>query len=291
MPFLNIKDYIDAMRDGRMVQGHFRKVPGNASVAGWWSDLGMAAGNPMPNYYASVPLKAAILNAPGELGGIFHGTPKTPSELYLADMMVCSPSAGMVGLHRLMDYVMYYPFIDGDDTAEQIMLNHEDDPLLPALPRYTTGGLNAYMVAQAPTVGGGTYTITYKNQTGVTKTSPTNYFTTTGAGMGAVVSAPQPAGGYNRAVEVVLQLGDTITKLLSFTNLTPNGGLCALVLAAPLAQITVSEVNTPAEMSFINMRPGPPRIYDDAYLAFMSNTVASVATGILTGRLNYVWTK
>jgi hypothetical protein len=250
----------------------------------------MAAGNPMPNYYASEPLKAAILSEATRINGIYHGDIKSPYELYLADMMVCSPSSGMVGLHRLMDYVMYYPFIDGDDTDTQVMFNHGDDPLLPALPRYTTGGLNAYLVAQAPTVGGGSYTITYKDQDGATKTSPTNYFTTTGAGMGAVVSSPQAAGAGGRNNHVILNGNDTITELISFTNIVPNGGLVALVLAAPLAQITLSEINTPAEMSFLNQRPAPPRVHDNAFLAFMSNTVASVAAGILTGRLNFVWT-
>lgn len=290
MPFRNIKDYIDAFKEGRMVQGFFRKVPGNASVAGWWTDLGMAAGNPMPNYYASEPLKAAVLTEAGKIMGIYHGDVKTPYELYLADMMVTSPSSGMVGLHRLMDYVMYYPFIDGDDTDTQVVFNNSDDPLLPVLPRYTTGGLNAYLVAQAPTIGGGSYTITYLNQNGVLKTSPTNYYSATGAGMGAVVSANQPAGAGGRNIHVILDGTDTITKLISFTNIVPNGGLCALVLACPLAQITLSEINTPAELSFVNMRPAPPRIYDNAYLAFMSNTGASVAAGILTGRLNFVWT-
>jgi hypothetical protein len=290
MPFKNIKEYQDAMREGRTVTGHFRKTPGNASVAGWWTDLGMAAGMPGPNYYASVPLKAAVLNAVGGLDGIFHGGPKSPKEQYLAEMMVCSPSAGMVGNHRLMDYVMYYPFIDGDDTDAQVVFNNSDDPLLPALPRYTTGGLNAYLVAQAPTVGGGSYTINYLDQAGVLKTSPVNYCSTTGAVMGAFVSAPQAAGDGGRNLHIILDGIDTITKLISFRNIVPNGGLVALVLAAPLAQITLSEINTPVEMSFINQRPAPPRIYDDAYLAFMSNTVASVAAGILTGRLNFVWT-
>ena len=274
-----------------MVVGHFRKTPGNASVAGWWTDLGMAAGIPGPNYYASVPLKAAVLSETGQLTGIFHGDAKSPKEQYLSEMMVCSPSSGMVGNHRLMDYVLYYPFIDGDDTAPQTVFNNSDDPLLPALPRYTTGGLNAYLVAQAPTVGGGSYTITYLNQAGVEKTSPTNYCSTTGAVMGAFVSAPQAAGAGGRNNHIILDGNDTITKLISFTNIVPNGGLVALVLAAPLAQITLSEVNTPVELSFINQRVAPPRIYDHAYLAFMSNTVASVATGILSGRLNFIWTK
>jgi len=292
VPLRSAKDFTQALSDGRSVVGHFRKVMGLASVAGWWTDLGMAAGSPLANYYASEPLKAAVLNAPGELNGIFHGAPVSPKELYLADMMICSPSSGMVGTHQLMDYVLYYPFIDGHSTDEQVMFNYPATPTAAALPRYLTGaGLRAYMFAQAPTVGAGTFTINYVNQAGATKTSPTNYCTTTGAGMGANVLA-QPASAGGQGTYINLAEGDTgIRRLISVTFIAPNSGLMAIVLAAPLVSIVISEINTPVEVSMLMMRPGAPRIYDDAYLAFMSNTQASTATGILTGRLNFVWTQ
>lgn len=53
--FRNIRAFADASDDGRTHFCSLRKVPSQATVAGWWADLSMAAGNPPPNYYASTP--------------------------------------------------------------------------------------------------------------------------------------------------------------------------------------------------------------------------------------------
>jgi hypothetical protein len=293
MPFRNVKDYIDAMRDGRMVQGHFYKsmMPLGASNLSW-VDTGMTTGHPIANYYASEPLKAATLYNPNKFLGIYHGDVKSPKELYLADIFIQTLSAGLTGLFRLMDYVLYYPFIDLSNGATQIMINYEDDPTADILPRYTTGvGLQAYMFAQGSTGGNGQFQFTYINQDGVEKTSPINYCTTA---VPMAFSVAGGASGYNSngGPELRLAGGDTgIRKLLTFTNTTPSSGLGVIVLAANIAQVTISEQGVPVEQSLVMMRPGPPRIYDNAFLAFMSSTISGNMTGAsIAGRLNFVWT-
>jgi hypothetical protein len=74
MGFHNIGELAAADREGRTLDGFFRKVPGLASVASWWADLSMAAGNPPAQYFASVPLTAALLK---------HGIPAFPQTLIL----------------------------------------------------------------------------------------------------------------------------------------------------------------------------------------------------------------
>lgn len=278
--FLSNRDYVRAFDEGRVFTSHFRKVPGLASVAYWWSDLGMAAGFPLPNYYASAPLIAGTL---GKFDGIFHGDDKTPMNKYLAGMMICANSANCAGVYTLCDYLLYYPFIDGDSTDTQTMNNGV------TLPRYTDGkGVMAMLVAQAPTVGGGTFNFTYINQDGVEKTSPTNYYSGA-AGMGALVTTqPANTGGMGRFLR--LNSNDTgIRRVLSITNLTVNGGLVALVLVKPLADITLSEINVPTEVSFLNWKPGLPQIVDGAFLSFVCMAAGSIAGTIITGRHDFVW--
>lgn len=272
--------YAEAFANGQTAQGFFRKVPGLASVAGWWSDLGMAAGNPPPNYYASAPLIAARLD---KWDGICHGDQKTPASLYLANWMMTANSANCVGPYTLCDYALYYPFVDLDSTDEQAMNNAT------ALNRYVSGaGLQPMMVAQAPTTGAGTFSFVYINQDGVSKTAPVQKFSGA-AGMGSLLTTqPGNAGGGGRFLN--LDQGDTgVRSITSFTCATPNGGLGCIVLVKPLADLMIFEINTPSEVSYLDRRPGLPQIEDGAFLGIICSTAGSIAATNLTGRLDYVW--
>jgi hypothetical protein len=281
MSIRNNKRYTDAMLNGQVTVGHFRKVPGLASTAWCWADIGMAAGNPPPNYYASTPLVASVLDG---WRGIYHGDNKDPLEMYLSEVMLVTPTVAMVGTYRLMDYLLYYPFIDLDDTDPQEL----DNTI--TLPRYIDGsGVRAMLVAQAPTVGAGQFTFTYLNQDGIQHTSPINYCTTSGMNMGTLLTM-QPASVGGRGLFLILAEGDTgIRQILTFTNSVSNGGLGAIVLVKVLADFFINEINTPVEASFPNMQSGPPRIYDGAFLNFICNPAGSIAAGLLTGRANFTW--
>lgn len=54
--FANVAQLAAANAAGRTHTCSLRKVPSQASVAGGWADLSMAAGNPKPQYYAATPL-------------------------------------------------------------------------------------------------------------------------------------------------------------------------------------------------------------------------------------------
>lgn len=267
---------------GKVHTAHFRKVPSQASTAGHWVDLTMAAGNPQPNYYASTPLEAAVLDG---FRGIFHGDDKAPSSMHLASLELCTVTAGLVGAYYLLDYLLYYPFVDLDAAGEeQTMI------AATTLPRYSDGaGVRAMLVAVAPTTGGGSFTYTYVNQDGVTKVSPTIKLNTTAANIATIITSQQgvasPIGLY-----LPLNSGDTgIRSVESFSVVAPGGGLGALVLVRPLAAHAIREINVPAEVDYFTMMPSMPRIYDGAYLGLIMNCAATVAAGQLAGRATFFW--
>lgn len=280
--FRNLSRYARSYDEGRMYSTTFRKVPSQASTAGWWVDLSMAAGFPVPNYYASNPLESAVLNG-GR--GIYHGDDKSPASKHLAEFQLVTPTAGLVGNYTLMDYVMYYPFIDTDTSDEQAFDNTT------TLPRYSTGdGVQAMAVALAPTAGGGSFYFTYYNQAGVLQTSPTQLYTTTAAQIATLVTSQQAVSGSGIPF-LRLATGDTgIRSMVSWVNVSSGGPAnIAVVLVKPLLTMPVQEINAPTQVTLVSQRAASPRVYDDAYLGLICNCAATVAAGLLTGIATFIW--
>lgn len=277
----NVREYGDAIAAGQRRHGHFRKVPGDASTAGWWVDLSRGPGSPPPNFFATDPLTAATLAG---LRGIFAGSDVSPQRKFLTDLALCSPTAGLVGQFKLCDYLLYYPFIDLDDTTEQPMDNAV------TLPRYPDGvGVQAIMVCLAPTTGGGSFTFNYVDQDGNAKTSPTIFCSTAAANISSVITSEQATAAGGQLFLPLASGSSGIRSITSITMLVPNGGLGCIVLVAPLADHAIREASVPAEVSYLSMRAGPPRVYDGAFLGMFVNCAATVAAGTLTGRMSTVW--
>ena len=276
-----IGPYVDGILAGKKFSCSYRRVPTQASVAYWWSDLSMSPGFPPPNYYAATPLASALLS-----GG--DGIPTgftTGSSKWLTEASLTTATANLVGQYTLCDYLMYYPFVDLDDTSPQSLTN------VNSLQRYTSGvGIMPMMVCQGATVGNGSFTFTYVDQNNDTITSPTNYYATTTGNIGAVLTS-EPAT--TTTAGPWLSLGPTTTgikRIVSLTNIVSNGGgLGCIVLVKPLLDIPLREANTESELTMVSMRSGPIRVYDDAYLNFICNTAGTYAAGLLTGRLDFTW--
>jgi hypothetical protein len=281
----NIRSIRLAYDEGRVLDGSsFRKVPSasQASTAGWWVDLSMMTGSPLPNYYVGSPLAATTLDP---LRGLHHGADKSPASKYLTELCLISPSAAFVGAFRLLDYALFYPFVDLDDLDTQTMDNTV------SLPRYTNGeGVRAMLVATTPTVGGGTFTFDYVNQDGDTRTAPAQSCSTAIANIGSVVTS-QPAVATTGHPFLLLASGDTgIRSLVSWTNVVSNGGLGAVVLVKPITQpIPLLEVNVPVERCYPQDSPNLPLIPDGAYLNWIVRCGASVASSTVSGYLEFVW--
>jgi len=111
--FRNVRAYADAIDTGQGWISSFRKVPAVTTIAGQWFDFSGAAGNPVPNYFASEPLAAATLEP---YKGILHGPDVAPAKKYIHRVTTAIAGAAATGnVEQIFcDYLLYYPFIDMD---------------------------------------------------------------------------------------------------------------------------------------------------------------------------------
>lgn len=278
--FKTIGQLVQAIENGQTSFCSFRKVPSQTTLARGWMDFSMAAGNPLPNYYASTPLIAATLDA---LRGIWHGDNKSPARKFISKMAVSGTSGNYLGAYMLLDYLIYYPFIDLDNTDAQLFDNTV------TLPRYTSGeDVRPMLVCVAPTTGGGTFQFDYINQNGEAKTSPIQSFPTAAQAISQILRLPTDASAGGPFLN--LAAGDRgVRQITSWTNLGSGGGLASLVLAKPLLNTVIYEVSTFREIEFISNRAGLVEIFDGAYLNIIGNVSGGVATATLGGFLEFVW--
>ena len=279
--FARVSSFANAEAEGRASFASFRKVPGQASVAGSWVDLSMAAGNPRPNYYATSPLVAATLDG---FNGLFHGDDKSPASKHVSHLGIMTPTAGAVGKYTLADYLLFYPFVDGDDTDTQALDNTV------TLPRYTDGeGVKVMLVCVAPTTGGGSVVLNYTDQDGVAQVSSTISLNPSATNIATVLTGDQGGAAGGQLFLPIASRG--VRSVESVQMISPSGGLFAIVLVKPLANGVVREVGTMHETEFVRTSPGAPRIEDGAYLSLVMNCAGSVAAGIIAGYARFYWSE
>lgn len=277
--FRNVADFAAASAAGRTHFCSIRKVPSQASIAGHWVDLSMSAGNPKPQYYAAAPLIAEVFDG---MEGIFHGTDKLPASKHLTDLGLMTQSASMVGQYTLLDYLLFYPFVDGDELSPQALTN------VKTLPRYTDGeGVMVMAVLSAPSAGGGSFTFGYIDSNGVAQTSQTINCNAAVTNIASLITSEAGVGG---RVFLPLAAGSRgVRRITDVTMVTASGGLFALVLVRSLSSITIRETNTLAEINMVSVKSGLPTIVDGAYLGLIMNCAASVAGVAVTGYAKFAW--
>jgi hypothetical protein len=289
--FRNVRAYADSIDTGKGWISSFRKVPAVTTIAGQWFDFSGAAGNPVPNYFASEPLAAATLDP---YKGILHGPDVAPEKKYIHRITTAIGGAAAAGNVEQVfcDYLLYYPFIDMDAAGEEQLMTNDV-----ALPRWASGaGVKMMLLAQATTIGGGQFTVNYTNSDGVAGRVTPIQFCAAAQPTGALVQAETAAAGLGCFVS--LQSGDSgIRSVQSVTFSVANGGLAALVLVKPLQRhyqrepsATAAE-GSPAEVESLRERAGlSPEIQDGAFLSFIGRTAAGSASGAaFTGILETVW--
>lgn len=299
--FRNIKEWVLSEDDGKVHYGMFRKfVPSGAiTIAGQWFDYSTASSYPVANYYASAPKVAARIDSDS---GIYVPS-VTPEKQFVRKLVVMSAAAGVTTTTSqnqiliLMDYLLYYPFIDLDAVAEEQAMTN-----VTTLNRYTDGnGVMMMMVSQSATAGGGSFTVTYTNSAGVAgRVTPVTYCVAAQPS-GAIVNAT----GYAASTHpfIPLQEGDKgVRSVQSVTMVGANGGLGAIVLVKPLMWTYVREecrraTSSPVEsngdateIERIRMQSGTAQIVDGAVLGFIGRTSAgTIASSVLVGTLETVW--
>jgi hypothetical protein len=284
----SFRDLVNAENDGKTNFATWRKTPSQATVAGIWFDMSMSPGNPVPNYYAASPLVATAL-AQSTDGGISHGgnVAQLGYKKFVKTMMVLNASANAVPNYlMLLDYLLYYPFVDMGNTDPQPMVNTV------TLPRYTSGvGVQIMAVQVAAQSGSGNpqFFCTYTNSDGVTGRTTRTVACNTTVATGAIITS---ASATNSSVGpfLPLQSGDKgVRSIQSVTFLTADIGLIALVLVDVLENITLRTIDAPAErvpiVDFFDL----PQIQDDAYLNMICCPNASLAGTPFHGSLQTVW--
>jgi len=287
MGFANVGALVDAHLAGNERYTFFRKAPAVVTVAGVWFDYSMAPGNPAPQYYAAAPLVAQTLSRSGD-GGIQHGGNVSPSTKYLRRVMAMAvTAAGVPQRLYLLDYLMFYPFVDMGTADEQALDNTQ------TLTRYADGdGVKIMAVLVAPHgLVGDTFFVTYTNQDGTAGRVTPLHTMTTGAAINGTILTTQTAGTGRFGPFLALQAGDTGVQSIQAVQCTAGTdvGLFTLVLVKPLADMTVREITAPTERDFYLETNRMPVIEDDAYLNFITCPNGSL-TGIpLNGDALFVW--
>lgn len=283
--FRSFKELIDAEEAGQATLFGWRKVPTQTTGSGIWFDLSMSPGNPVPNFYAAAPLVGKAL-AQSTDGGMFHGAaPGGTNTKHLRRIMGLTVTTTAVPLPCiLLDYLLYYPFVDMSVTDAQAMIVGD------ALPRYPTGaGVQIMAVEVASQIGGVSFNVTYTNQDGVAGRVTPNVTCNTQTVNGTIITtAPATLGCAGPFLP--LQTGDSgVRSIESCTFLTGDVGLITLVLVKPLASFSIYDITAPSERDMILDGVQLPQIKDDAYLNLICYPSGTLSGAQIMGTIETVW--
>lgn len=285
MGLVGVHGLADAMDGGGTWSSFIYKSNGPLNFGARWGDASMGPGTPKYNAYVGNQFEATTLTGAGNAGIYVGPTPPAGQSKYLTRMLMQTPQATLAPSKWLLcDYLMFYPLVDGDDTAEQPLVNDV------TLPRYATGnGVMCFIVQTTPTGANSSITLSYTNSAGVSGRSTTVALATatpSGAILNSSNASALAAG--SMAPFVPLAGGDLgIRSIQSATMGSSAGGFLALVLVKPLASITVREQNTAAEINTWMHRASCPVILDGAYLNLVFLTGVNTTTFSLYGQLDF----
>lgn len=283
--FANVRELVDAeMENGCVKYSTWRKTPTQISTIGIWFDLSMSPGNPVPQYYAAAPSIAVAL-AQSTDGGIFHGGAVSPKSKHVRTITALTVTATPLPMSMLLlDYLMFYPFIDEGTTDEQALTTGI------ALPRYPTGaGVQMMAVSVAGRTGGQSFFVTYTNQDGTAGRISQTVIQNSVSVNGSIVTSDRAVNAA-RGPFIPLQVGDTgVRSIQSVTMLGADVGLFTLVLVKPLGQMSIRGIDAPVEVDYFKDFGQCPVVVDDAYLNFICCPAGSLASVPIHGDIKLVW--
>ena len=291
MTIQSIDNLITAIANGQTTRYDWNKITGASAYAlGRWYDLSMLNSMPVANAWAGTALNwTACSEATGngtQIFGMPHGGNVSPSRKHLLNLNAWSTAAtGVPGTLMLVDMQGYYPGISNNTTSAQTLVG------TPSL-RYTNGGgVRAFQVQTA--AAGATaqnIALSYTDQDGnAGNTLPVTVAMTASAIAGHVSHSGTAANNYGPFLP--LASGDTgIRSVQTVTMSAANTGTFALVLARPLATITLSVAGLMTEKDLLNQIPSLPEIKDGACLTWLFGSgAATAASTTFAGGLEVVW--
>lgn len=293
MTIQNTQQLVDAELNGKTQFFTFRKTPSQTTANGIWFDLSMSPGNPVPNYYAASP-NIAVALAQSTDGGMYHGGAVSPDVKYVKTLAVTTTTSTAVPMAMyLLDYLMFYPFVDmSDTTSTGIVLTTNI-----ALPRYPTGvGVQIMPVVVAAPSGAGNpqFQVEYYDTTDTLQMTPVHSCNTQVVNGTIVHSKPVGIAGEiagSEAPFMTLSHGSKGVKRISRVFWLGSGdiGLVAFVLVKPVTQISIRTITAPVERQCFTDFTDMPPIADDAYLNFVALPPGTLAASNIQGYLQTVW--
>jgi len=282
----SIKQVIDAETQGRLRRYQWRKVPSQVTTAGYWFDLSLSPGNPVPKYwFDATPLVAKSVSQSTD-GGIWHGPNTSPEQQFLRMTTAMSSSATGLPLPLILcDYLLYYPSIDDSLTDEQVLDNTV------TLPRYTDGkGVQVIAVSVAGRTGGQSFYFTYTNSDGVSGRTSQTVQENAIAAIGTIATSSLSTLSQSGNPFIGLQSGDSgVRSIESVTMLGVDVGLFSLILVKPLARTQIREQTAPVEKDYLIESSDLPKIEDDAYLSWLTCPNGSLNAVTLFGDLQVIY--
>lgn len=278
--FTNFSKYVNALEsDGKFVTTALRKSSAAATPTSCWFDLSMVPGTPRANFYVGNQLESTVFS---NKYCLYAGEDISTNKKFLRKAYITS-TVGPV-MFQIMDYLMFYPLIDMDDTTQQDMDN------ITTLPRYSTGeGVLAMLVWTSAHTGNVIATISYTSSTGVP--GRTSSVRVSNSGLTTALAT----GGQSTNTEFYgpffpLVTGDVgVRSVESITLTAPGGGLAALVLVRPLASLQLFEANTPMEVDYFIERTSCPVLQDGACLNMIAYSTSNLASATVLGLFDFIW--
>ena len=295
--FRNIREWATASDNGQEWYLLLNKgFSPNISITGRHYDWTTVGGNPAANYYASSPLVAAVLDSGvrpylPDVAPYKQGIRSITMTVWTSNT---SATNGLGGSYNLNDYLLYYPFIDFTAVGEEQLMTN-----IVTLPRSSDGkGVKMMLVAQSSVVGSGSMAVTYINQDGVQKTTPTFFINSTQTS-GELCSCMATAS-VGPTEFIPLAAGDSgVRSVVSANVITDGGGIGAIVLVKPLTKIFAGDASsrittgTISTGSFVQVQAvidGPPITLDDgAFLGFVGWHPTTQATSKIIAEFKTVW--
>lgn len=287
MGFRGVRPFAQALNEnGRNWTSFFYKSVTPTTVVGRFYDMSVGVGIPVVNAYAGAQTTATQFVGSGNQGIYTGPALSAGQQKYVHRFSIGSTGALAPATFYLCDYLMFYPFIDMDNTDPQTMTNTV------TIPRYTDGkGVRAFLVVTTPMNASGFVTINYTNNAGISgRTTQTGVFFS--ATTGTIVNTAQRDIQTQGAASPWIPLqgaDDGIRSVESVTCSTSMGGYCAIVLVKPLLMQLVRETNTQSEKEVFRELGYPIEVKTGAYLNMLHYSGLAVTAPVLRGYVEYAW--
>ena len=290
MAIQSIDNLIASISAGKTTRFDWNKVSTVAATLGGSFDMSGQAALPVANAWAGTALNwrgcDETTGNGTQIFGMPHGGNVSPDIKHLLNMNAWGTAATAVpGTLTLVDMQGYYPGLTNNVATAQTLVG------TPTL-RYTNGeGVRAYMV-QTATGGAGAqnFNMSYTNQADTAgRTMPATVACTASSVVSRINHSGAAANNYGPFLP--LASGDTgIRSIQTVTLSAATTGTFAMVLARPLASITLSVAGLMTEKDLLNQIPSLPVIKDGACLVWIWNAGAVTATATtLAGGIECVW--